>query len=397
VVTALAVVVAGVGGATTSDRPRARLLERPAGVVAGDPWVARFELRRDGRALARARASVWIRRGSGSATFRATPTGRGRYRARVVFPAPGTWRLGVSVAGTRLALGTAIVLPRPAEVEEPFALAVAPDGRLAVADRAAGRVVLVGDGTATVVADGLRSPISVGFDASGTLHLGDETTISRVGPGGLVRVAGNGSRGFSGDGGPAPEATLGAPMAFAFDPSGRLVFAEYDNRVRRVGLDGRIETIAGNGSTGFSGDGGPARAASLAAPHDLDVLGDGTVVVADSHNGRVRVIDAAGRITTLASGFQAPVGVAAAPDGTIVVADAGTRLVYRLTRTGARTVVAGTGGSRSSGDGGPATRAGLAGPTAVAVAQSGEIYVVEFEGRRVRRIDTRGVITTIAR
>ena len=160
-----------------------------------------------------------------------------------------------------------------------------------------------------------------------------------------------------------------------------------------------IETIAGNGTEGLAGDGGPARAAVLAAPHDLELASDGSVVVADSHNGRIRRIDAAGTITTLASGFEAAVGVAVEPGGTILVADGDVNRVFRLSADGAtRTVVAGDGGSISSGDGGLATRAGLAGPTAVAVAQSGEIYVSEFEGRRVRRIDPRtGVISTIAR
>ena len=368
-------------------------------MVAGDPWVAQFELRRDGRALAGARSSLWITSGSTSRAFRATHAGRGRYRARVAFPAAGTWRYGVAVLGTRIALGTATVLPRPDEVDEPFAVAVAPDGRVAIADRAAGQVVLVGAGGATVAASGMTSPISVGFDQRGALYAGDETSIYRVEAGGLARVAGNGTRGFSGDGGPATAAALGAPTAFAFDGAGRMFIAEYDGHIRRVGLDGVIETIAGNGTEGLAGDGGPARAAVLAAPHDLEIAPDGTVVVADSHNGRVRRIDAAGTITTLASGFQAPVGVAAEPAGTILVADAGANRVFRLSADGAtRTVVAGDGGLRSRGDGGPATRAGLDVPNSVAVAPGGEIYVSEFEGRRVRRIDPRtGLISTIAR
>ena len=378
-----ALLVAGAAGASTADRPRARLLERPAGVFAGDPWVAQFELRRGGRPLAGARASFWTRSGSASRTFRARHVGRGRYRARVVFPAPGTWRIGVAALGTRLALGAATILPRPAEVEEPFAVAVAPDGRVAVADRAAGRVVLIGDGGATVAASGLTSPISVGFDTQGRLHVGDETSIYRVDSGALVRVAGNGARGYSGDGGPAAQAALGAPTGFAFDTAGRMFIAEYDGRIRVVGTDGRIATIAGNGTEGLSGDGGPALNAVVAAPHDLELLPDGTVIVADSHNFRIRRIDTGGTITTLASGFQAPVGVAAAADGTLLVADAGARSVYRLSANGAtRTVVAGP----------------LDVPNGVAVAPDGTIYVTEFEGRRVRRIDPRtGVMSTIAR
>jgi sugar lactone lactonase YvrE len=129
------------------------------------------------------------------------------------------------------------------------------------------------------------------------------------------------------------------------------------------------------------------------------VLPDGTVIVADSHNGRIRRIDTAGVITTLASGFQAAVSVAAAPDGSLVVADAGTNRVYRLAANGgSRAVVAGTGSPTSGGDGGPATRAALHAPNGVAVAPDGGIYITEFEGRRVRKVDARtGVISTLAR
>ena len=230
-----ALIVAGTTQATTADRPRARLLERPTGLVAGEPWVAQVELRRDGRALAGARPSFWITSGSTSRAFRATQAGRGRYRARVVFPAPGAWRYGVAALGARIALGRATVLPRPAEVEEPFAVAVAPDGRVAIVDRAGGRVLLLSDRGATVAANGLTSPISVGFDPRGGLYVGDETSIYRVDPGGLARVAGNGTRGFAGDGGPAAAAGLGLPTAFSFDQAGRMYIAEYDGRIRLVG------------------------------------------------------------------------------------------------------------------------------------------------------------------
>jgi len=392
--------VLAVGGvATAADRLSARLQARPLGLAAGDAWTARFELRRGGGRLHGVHPVFWIRSGAVVRNFRAVETGRGLYRTRVTFPAAGVWRYGVDVVKRRLPLGSAMVGPRPAGVARPIAVAVASDGRLAIADRDGGRVVVLSPDGETTIAATLASPISVGFDRVGTLFVGDDYSLYRLESNRPpARVAGNGTRGFSGDGGPATLAALGGPTGFAFEPSGGLVISEYDGHVRRVRPDGTIETIAGNGTEGFAGDGGPARNALIAAPHDIETLDDGSLILADSHNGRIRRVDPGGTITTMASGFSAPVSVAAAPDGTIVVADAGQNRIFRLSSSGGRTVVAGTGVPGSTGDGGPAARATLNVPSGVAVARDGTLYVSEFEGRRVRRIDGRtGQITTVAR
>jgi hypothetical protein len=395
----IASVLAVGGAATAANRLSARLQARPFGLAAGDVWTARFELRRAGGRLHGAHPTFWIRSGTALRSYVATETGRGVYRARVTFPAAGVWRYGVDVVKQRLPLGSTTVGPRPAAVERPIAVAVSSDGRLAIADRDAGRVVVLSPHEEATVAATLAAPISVGFDRAGRLFVGDDYSLYRVEPNrSPVRVAGNGTRGFSGDGGPATLAALGGPTGFAFEPSGGLVISEYDGHVRRVRPDGTIETIAGDGAEGYAGDGGPARSALIAAPHDIETLGEGSVILADSHNGRIRRIDPGGTITTIASGFSTPVSVAAAPDGTLFVADAGQNRIFRVSADGRRTVVAGTGVPGSTGDGGPAPRARLNVPSGVAVTGDGTVYVSEFEGRRARRIDGRtGRISTVAR
>lgn len=174
--------------------------------------------------------------------------------------------------------------------------------------------------------------------------------------------------------------------------------AEYENRIRRIDAEtGVITTVIGNGSEGSSGDGGPARAALVSHPHGVAVEADGSLIVADTWNNRVRRVDAGGTVATIPGGeVLQPIDVVVGPDGSLFVA--GDNRIRRIGRDGAVRVVAGTGAQVSSGDGGPAAGAGLNLPNSVAVAPDGTLFVCEFEGRRVRRIDGHtGVITTIAR
>ena len=154
--------------------------------------------------------------------------------------------------------------------------------------------------------------------------------------------------------------------------------------MRIVTPGGRIDTLGGIGREGYSGDGGPARLAAFGAPHGLDVLPDGTVIVADSHNGVIRRIDGPTRIvTTVARGFTAPVGVDARPDGSIYVADARLDHIVRLGADGARTTLG----------------SGFETPSSVVVDRAGRyVYVSEFDGRRISRIDSRtGRVTAMVR
>jgi streptogramin lyase len=231
----------------------------------------------------------------------------------------------------------------------------------------------------------------------------------------ISTVAGNDERAF-GDGGPALLATLNAPDSVDFDAHGNVFVAEYENRIRRIdAVTGTITTVVGTGAEGFAGDGGPAPAAVISHPHGLPVASDGTIVFADTWNHRIRRVDGAtGIVATIAGtgeeGFAGdggpatnarlndPVGVAVGPHGTVYVADGSNHSVRRIGADGRITRVAGTGDAGGGGDGGPATTARLDLPNDVAVGADGTVFVAEFQGRRVRRIDgASGRIATVAR
>jgi hypothetical protein len=370
---------AGTGGIA------AKLATRPTDLAAQTAWTARVRLTSGGRPLRHAKA-VLVANGLGHVkrfALRETRS-RGFYSARTVLPAAGRWMLAVRLGKLVLRLGAVAVGPRRPDVKGPFGLAVGPDGHVAIADRDADRVVIVNPrtGASRVAATGLDDPIAVAYDSGGSLYANSGERVLRIGTGGTTVVAGTGTRGHSGDGGPATTANLGGLGSFAFGPGNELFLPEYDNWIRRVRADGIIETIAGTGTEGFAGDGGPAKAAAIAAPHALAVRSDGTVVFADSHNGRVRQIDPSGRITTLASSFVAPVSIAAAPDGSVVVGDAQTGLLQRVEPDGTVSVIA--------------SRVRL--PSGIAIDLHGDIYFSEFDAGRVRVYDLEtNRITTVAR
>ena len=392
-----------------------RLAARPAALVAGRPWTATLVVRPASAGKPQLLASL------GAATRRpaVTAAGRGRWRARVVLPTAGRWRLQARLGRRSFALGTAAVrAPAPvAEVTEPFAVALAPDGDVLVADRAANRLVRIDPATAalSVVAE-LQEPLDVAVGPNGAAFVvaGERVVRVDLASGAVTPFAGTGSRGFGGDGGPATSAPLNAAGGVAVDNAGNVFIAEYENRIRRVdAATGVITTIAGTGAEGFGGDGGPATAARIFHPHGLTFAGGFELFVADTENNRLRLIDLrSGTITTVAGtgeeGFGGdggpalratlgiPLHVAPGPDHSLYLVD--DARVRRIGGDGVIRTVAGNGLPGSSGDGGPATRASLNVPNHVAVAPDGTFYVVEFAGRRVRRVDGRtGVITTVAR
>ena len=179
-------------------------------------------------------------------------------------------------------------------------------------------------------------------------------------------VAGNGTEGYSGDGGPATDASLNGPYGIAAAADGRLYIADQlNNRIRRVGLDGLITTVAGNGQAGFSGDGGPATDASLNSPYGIAVAADGRLYIADSWNHRIRRVGLDGVITTVA--------------GNGMSWDIGSPM-----------------GDDRGGDGGPAVSTSLGFPTGVAVGIDGSLYILEYEDSHIRRVGLDGMITTVA-
>ena len=163
-----------------------------------------------------------------------------------------------------------------------------------------------GDGGAATSAE-LDSPQGVAIGPDGTLYIADtgNERVRAVSEGVITTFAGIGSSGFAGDGGAAMSASLRGPNALAIDASGALLVCDAGNeRVRRISA-GVIQTIAGNGTQGFAGDGGASTSAELDTPMGLAVGAGGQIYVADSHNNRIRVIAANGTISTFAgSGVQ---------------------------------------------------------------------------------------------
>jgi serine/threonine-protein kinase len=226
-------------------------------------------------------------------------------------------------------------------------------------------------------------PYGVAFGPGGVLYVTAENTLRRVDPGGGTTTLAT----FAVDAGPVTVA-----------PNGDVFVAVADQRVYRLAGGAGPVPYAGSGREGAHGDGGPALAASLSAPHGLAITADGALLIGDTGNDRVRRVDAAtGVISTAADRVVVPNGVALAPNGGFFVVESRAHRVTRIDAAGGRETVAGTGVSGSSGDGGPATRARLAVPSQLAVDAAGTLYVVEFETSRIRRVDPSGTISTILR
>ncbi len=270
----------------------------------------------------------------------------------------------------------------------------------------------LGDGGPAVAAT-LHHPASVAIGSDGSLYIADQGNlrIRRVTPDGIITtVAGNGQYGFSGDGGPAVAAQLDFPYDIAIGPDESIYFSDLRNmRVRRVGTDGMISTVAGNGTNWPLGDGGPATAAAISWPYGLDIDAAGNLYVSDADWDLVRRVDANGIITTVAGsrgaccfadGFPAtasrlerPDGVAAGKDGSLFIVDSFQYRIRHVAPDGILTTVAGRGANNFSGDGGPATAAGMY-PRRIALAPDGSIYMTDETNNRVRVI--RPVLPNVA-
>lgn len=221
------------------------------------------------------------------------------------------------------------------------------------------------------------------------------------------------SVGNSGDGGPATAASLYSPRGVSVDRYGNVYFAEnLNNTVRKISATGIITTIAGTGSAGFSGDGGPATAAELNYPEFVAVDAAGNIFIADNSNHRIRKIDASGIITTIAGrgtpGYSGNGGPAANAElqfptcvtvdwlGNIYISDAGNRRVRKVDQSGTISLFAGSGGGGYYGDGGPATLAGLSTIYGLAVDTSGNVFICDPGAECIRKVDGAGIISTVA-
>jgi trimeric autotransporter adhesin len=322
-----------------------------------------------------------------------------------------------------------------------------------------------GDGGPALSAS-LSGPRGVAVDASGAVYIAD-TLVNRIRSvrGGVIStIAGSGNFKFGGDGGPAALALLNQPTQVAVDPAGNIYIADQMNhRVRMIAPTGVISTIAGNGIRGFSGDGGPAAGASLNQPSNVSLDAQGNLYIADQSNHRIRRVTPAGVITTVAGGgtlvqveggqattaaLQYPFaltvagdnlyicdtetfvvrkvslstgvmntfagnmdvqptnlnvpatstsigyvfGIAADNAGNVYIAQPYIGFVRRITPAG--TLVAFAGGGELLGEGVPATQAALVSPYGLAVDKAGNVYIADHN--RVRMVNTAGIISTVA-
>lgn len=213
----------------------------------------------------------------------------------------------------------------------------------------------------------------------------------------ITTVAGNGTSGTTGDGGPATAAEISGVYGIAFDPAGNMYLADYGaNRVRKVSAAGIISTFAGTGSSSTSGDGGPASAASLAGPIGVAADALGNIYISEYLGGNIRKVNSSGVISTFMSGLGNPTGLCTDAANNLYIAEQTSHTVAKVTPGGAATIVAGNGGYGYSGDGGAATAATLSDVTGVSVDPAGNLYLSCWDEQHVRKVNTSGIITTIA-
>ncbi|HMJ34757.1 MAG TPA: hypothetical protein VK501_12640 [Baekduia sp.] len=316
--------------------------------------------------------------------------------------------------------------PRHAALVTAFALlpCVAPPAAradLLLTKVGTGTAGAVGDGAMAAAAQ-LNGPRGIARLADGSILVADTVgnRVRRIAPDGIITTAaGTGVAGSVGDGAGAPLAQVNAPRDVAVAPDGVTwyIAETAGNRIRRVDPAGIIQTVAGTGVAGFSGDSGSATLAGLSGPSGVGVTTAGNLLVADTTNNRIRLVSG-GIISTIAGNGAAsstgdnanallgsingPQDVAALADGSYLIADTGGNRIRKVDVAGTITTIAGTGAACATalslcGDYGPAPLALFNGPAAITADATGTGYLVsDTVDNRVRRVTSAGVITTIA-
>jgi sugar lactone lactonase YvrE len=276
---------------------------------------------------------------------------------------------------------------------------------LATLAHAATVTTLIGDGTPGFSDTQVNNPYGLVIGPDGALYFCDldNQRIRRfdLKTKRLTTIAGDGQKGYRGDGGPALQASLNMPHELRFGPDGDIYIAERDNHViRKINMKtGIISTFAGTGKQGFSGDGGPAASAQLNQPHSIYFDRDGSLLICDIMNNRIRRVFH-GMIDTwdvTGAALRGPRTIAIAPSGDLYVALREGNAIYRVdVQTHALNHIAGTGEQGHSGDGGPAQKAKLAGPKGLDLGPPGILYLADTESHSIRAIDLKtGIISTV--
>ncbi len=303
-----------------------------------------------------------------------------------------------------------------AQLFQPAAVAIDGAANLYIADTGTERArqVLISGVIQTVAGTGvpdaapgdLNAPMGVALSAAGDLLIADTANhrIQKVSGGNVATIAGTGAAGAGPEGVAPLETQLNAPRGVCVDQAGTPFIVDTGNhRVLRIPLGGVAVTVAGNGSPGYAGDGGPGRLAQLNQPSACAVDAAGNLFIADTLNHCIREVTAAGAISTIAGTGQAgsggdegpataalldaPQGIAVDANGGVYIADTGNHRIRQVTADGVIHSIAGQSAAGFSGDGGPALQAQLHSPGGLALDSSGNLYVADTGNNRVRRLD----------
>jgi sugar lactone lactonase YvrE len=270
-----------------------------------------------------------------------------------------------------------------------------------------------GDGGQATAAS-LAIPTGVAIDAFGNQYISDSNNnrVRKINSSGIIStVVGTGVSGYSGDGGQATAAQIYGPTNIAIDASNNLYVLDATGYIRKVNSAGIITSIAGIGVFGYSGDGGQATDAKLGNAAEVAFDKQGNMYIADLGNNRIRKVATTGIITTIAgsgnsayigdggqatnAGIWQPSSVAADAAGNIYLADNGNNCIRKVDTFGIITTVAGNGTNSFSGDGGQATAATISGPAAICLDSFNNLYISDWGNSRIRKVNSSGIISTI--